>query len=286
MLRDRWIVWDLASAAVLFGLIGIAILRRRAFRFDPTLVYGAATLWLVCLLSPQQLFGSGYAAARLVPYATALTILAIRPAEWAHGISRLWILSAGIAFCAARLAGGSLSYELYGRTLERQLLALRSIPEGSAVLAFVEAGCGQWANSRLAHLPSYAIARRASFSNDQWQTRGGQLLTITYSGAGQFSADPSSAIEVRNDCRRQTPRLRSVLPHVPWQAFDYLWLIDVPDRLWPRTPKLKEVWTSGDSVLFRIEHARPAPGSLHSTVNRRRNDVTPMSAMGPRRTLR
>jgi len=264
ILRDRWIGWDLASAMILFGLIGTAILRRPAFRFDPTLIYGAAALWLVCLLCPQKLFGSGYAAARLVPYATALTILAIRPAERTGGRTRQWILWAAVAFCAARLASGSLSYALYGRTLDRQLLALHSIPEGSAVLAFVEAGCDQWANSRLAHLPSYAIGRRSSFSNDQWQTRGGQLLTITYARAGKFSADPSSAVEDRDDCGPPTPRLRTVLPHVTWEAFDYLWLIDVPERLWPRTPALKEVWTSGESVLFRIEDTRPAPQAIHS----------------------
>ena len=254
ILRDRWIVWDLASAALLFGLIGTAIVMRRRFRFEPVLAHGAAGLWLACLLLPQKLFGSGYAAARLVPYATALSLLAIRPTRSLHKDIQRYIFLAGIGFCTARLAFGCVSYALYSRELDGELTALSALPEGSTVVAFAESGCDAWANPRLAHLPSYAIVRRSSFSNDQWQTNGGQLLSVTYSGAGPFGADPSAAVEDNPACAPHPPRLWSVLPRVPWRAFDYLWLIDVPKKLWPHASRLLPVWQRGNSVLFRISN--------------------------------
>jgi hypothetical protein len=252
ILRDRWMFWDLASAGLLFGLIGAAALMRRKFRFEPLIAYGATGLWLACLFLPQVLFGSGYAAGRLVPYATAATLLAIRPMPSVRNSVQRKIAYAAMGFCAARLALGCASYSLYSRALDGELSALAALPEGSRVVAFVESGCDGWANPRDAHLPSYAIARRSSFANDQWQTNGGQLLTVTYSEAGHFKADPSSAVEDDPACAPHPPRLRSVLSRVPWRAFDYLWLIDVPKPHWPHRGMLLPVWEKDNSVLFRI----------------------------------
>jgi len=256
ILRDRWIVWDIASAALLFALITAAVVMRRRFRWEPQLAYGAAGLWLTGLVLPQKLFGSGYAAARLVPYAVALALLAMRPRASLPAAARRRLVYAGLGFCAARLVAGLISYALYSRTLEGELAALNSLPQGSTVVAFVESGCDAWANPRTAHLPSYAIARRSSFSNDQWQTNGGQLLTVTYDKAGAFKSDPSSAVEDNVACAPHPPRFTSVLPHVPWLAFDYLWLIDVPKQLWPRAATLRPVWQNRNSVLFRIGHSK------------------------------
>jgi hypothetical protein len=283
ILRDRWIVWDLASAALIFGVIGAALVRREKFRFEPLLGYGAAGLWIACLLLPQKLFGSGYAAGRLVPYAVAATLIGIRPARSLAAVAKREILIAGVAFCVARLALGSVSYAMYGRDLERELPALNAVPNGSTVLAFVESGCDAWANPRVAHLPSYAIVRRASFSNDQWQTKGGQLLTVTYDQAGKFEDDPSSAVEDNQGCPPHPPPLRSMLPYVPLRAFDYVWLIGVPHQLWPRAAALRPVWENSDSIIFHIDHSQPAP--VASFAHRRTRGLPLMSHLGGERTL-
>jgi hypothetical protein len=254
VLRDRWFAWDILSAAILLGVVVAALARPRDFRFDPRLAIGAAGLWLACILLPHRIFGSGYAAARLVPYALAVTILAIRPTA-ACGARGLTVCAA-IGFCLLRLGAGSLSYALYGREIDRDLEALNAIPEGSAVVAFAESGCDQWAKSRVAHLPSFATVRRDSFSNDQWQSAPGLLLSVTYTKAGDFKADPSGAVEDREDCAPRPPRLATKLPRVPWDAFDYLWLVDVPARFWPNHPTLKPVWRNHHSVLLRIQHGR------------------------------
>ena len=251
ILRDRWIVWDLTSALLLFSVIAAAIAFPRQLRFDRMIGWGAAALWLACLLLPQKLFGSGYAAGRLAPYATALTILAISPRERVSATTRQWVLGAALAFCAARLCTSVLSYALYGNELEGELLALQALPRGSTMLAFVESRCDQWSNPRVAHLPSYAIARRESFSNDQWQTEGGQLLKVTYDRAGSFKADPSSVVEDVVGCAPAERSFRSTFSRVPWQAFDYLWLIGVPKPLWPGKAAWTPVWQSRNSVLFR-----------------------------------
>ena len=250
ILRDRWIVWDLLSALLIFSVIAAAIRFRRQFSFDRIVGWGAAALWLACLLLPQKLFGSGYAAGRIAPYATALTILAISPKERLGERARQWILCGALVFCVARLCGSVLSYALYGNELNRELLALQALPRGSTMLAFVESRC-DWSNPRVAHLPSYAIARRESFSNDQWQIAGGQLLSVTYDQAGKFKADPSSVVEDVGSCAQAERPLRSALSHVPWHAFEYLWLIDVPKPLWPHEAAWTPVWQSRDSVLLR-----------------------------------
>ncbi|MFL6846099.1 MAG: hypothetical protein ACJ8ER_14600 [Allosphingosinicella sp.] len=87
-------------------------------------------------------------------------------------------------------------------------------------------------------LPGLAVVRREAFSNDQWSIPGAQLLQTGYPPAGPFQRDPSHIVALAECPIKRWRRLDEALRIMPWDAFDYLWLIDPPayDRRFTRGP--------------------------------------------------
>lgn len=259
VLRDRWLVFDLASVAVLYLVLF------RAFR-DPTIGYsrnlGLSALFLlavfICL--PRIVFGSAYADMRLAPYLFAIGLIALRPRPGAPIRHAGAIAIIALAFFLVRIGGTTVSFWLYDQSFKKELAALEQLPVGARLVTFVGNGCrNEWYTSRLHHLPGIALSRRYAYANDQWSMVGGQMLTTRYSIARGFSHDPSQIVtDVK--CRGQWWRpVHTALLTLPRHAFDYVWLVDPPAFDPALTAGLVEVWRDGTSVLYRIDHDHPGP---------------------------
>ena len=256
-LRDRWLAWDVAAAAVLLALV-VWAMRRRAPDTDARdprigLRLGVLALGIVYLAMPGTIFGSSLADMRLVPFLLMIALVSARPLYRPHGwLSWARLAWLGAGFALARLLGNVLSLWLAGQAMAADLAALDSVPHGARVASLVVEECVvsilPWQRERRTHLGGYAIARRHAFSNEQWVIPGGQLLQVHAPQAGAFGTDESQLVKP-DDCAKPNTISRR-LAELPRAAFDYVWIIDsdavravagaVPVR---RTP---------GSVLYRI----------------------------------
>ncbi len=251
ILRDRWEVLDIASMALLAlvvvcGLVAWGVRRRRPDGL--VLILAAMILSLLFVLMPFALLGSAYADMRLAPFVLATALLAMgTPQIGAGGIAL-----AALLFFAVRTVATFWSFVSYDQSYRRELGALNHIPKGARVLALVGKPCGlPWAVHRLDHLPSMAILRRQAFTNDQWQAAGAQLLTVTYTAAAPFLADPSQFVTVSACARRERTAYPLAISTFPRAAFDYVWVIQQPDEA-ADDRHLTPVWRAGRSVLYRV----------------------------------
>jgi hypothetical protein len=254
--RDRWRWLDLLSLAVLAALLLLAW-RGRRLSFERPVAAAALLLFLVYLLLPQRVFGSAYADMRLYPYLLALALIGIRPGPEASRRFLNGLAVAGLAFVLLRFGANTWSFALYDRAFDRELAALDHVPRGARLVSLVGARCrGDWTMLRYDHLPGLAVVRREAFSNDQWSVPGAQLLQTHYPAARPFEKDPSHIVALRPCPVKRWQRLDDALRLMPWQAFDYLWLIEPPPYDPTLTQALEPVWRSGASVLYRIPHDR------------------------------
>ena len=249
ILRERYRWWDLVGATVLIGLI-FAGLREPALRFNRTLATIALALAATFVLLPRIIFSSAYADMRLAPFAVAVAVLAIRAPEARRFAARLAI--GGLVFALARIAVTTAVFADYGASFERQLQALSVIPSGARVLSLVGVPCElSWATERHQHLGAMAIVRRDAFTNDQWKMPGARLLSVRDQAAAPYAYDPSQMVPVR--CHdASSAKLDATLAGFPRDAFDYVWMVDVPRAQWPRDPGLTPVWQAGEGVVYRI----------------------------------
>jgi hypothetical protein len=212
----------------------------------------ALVLALVYILRPRIIFGSAYADMRLVPYAIAVALLAIRFRAPAPRLgTALAIL--GLSFAALRIGTTTASLAIASDEQERYLPAIDHLPMGARVVTLVGDPCGSyWPLPRNSHLGAMVVVRKQGFSNDQWVMEGLNLLDLRYTAAGHFASDPSQRVR-RNGCGIGALwSIDHALSGVPRQDFDYLWLINVP----PHDPKLTEgmkaVWRGSGSILYRL----------------------------------
>ncbi len=252
-LRDRWQWFDVASLCVVTGLIVVAI-REPRLGFSRNLGFSALVLVAVYILLPRIIFGSAYADMRLVPYIFAIAIVAIRPKPELSPRALGVIAMLGLAFFATRIAGHTASFAIASARYQQALGALDVLPAGSRVAAFAERKCNSWSTNRMEHLSGLAMVRRASFSNDQWDVAGAQLMKIVRPDAGYFAADPSQLVVAR-PCGGDAPwlSLDQTLTTLPRGAFDYVWLIDPPRYDARLTAGMTPVWADGSDRLYRID---------------------------------
>lgn len=255
LFRDRWLGFDMIFTVTIFALIALPLVFRRQFKFNPSLACATLALGLVVLVLPRNIFASWFADVRLVPYSVALAVLAIAPRnQWPVRWTRA-IIVLGLAFLAVRSVGLTASTALYAKSYAAELEAIDFIEDGGRVAVFTEPPCGlSWYHPRLAKLPGLAIVRRHAFTNDQYAAEGAQALRVTYKAAGPFQREPSS--QVVHDPRCGISYLRTLeqsLAILPWAAFDYVWLLDVPEKHWPMSDgRLQELWRNEGSILFQI----------------------------------
>ena len=252
VLRDRWKTFDTASAA-LAGFVLVEALRNRRLTFSRMLAFSGLVLVAAYVIIPRIVFGSAYADMRLVPYAIAVLLLAIRfrgPTTPRLG-PVLAVL--GLAFMVIRLGANTTSLAMASDDQQAKLEAIEHMPEGARVAAFYELPCGVgWVLPRNSHLGSMVIVRRDGFSNDQWLLEGVNLLQLRYWAPGYFAADPSNIVRSGGCPDALHLTIDRSLERLPREAFDYVWLLDVT-RVDPALVEgMRPVWRDGHSILYRL----------------------------------
>jgi hypothetical protein len=255
-LRDRWKWWDIGSLAICAAVFLFAVVNRftgKSLTLSRNLAFSAIVLLAGYILLPRIIFGSAYADMRLVPYAIAVALLAIRFREGARPRFAAALAAAGLLFVVARTAGTTASLAMAADEQQAKLQALDYIPMGARVATFVGDPCGySWPLPRDSHLGAMVVVRRQGFSNDQWVMEGLNLLDLRYWAPGHFSADPSERVR-RQGC--EIGPLWSIdhaLAAVPAKAFDFVWLVDPPSFDQSLTDRMQLVWRGPGTILYRF----------------------------------
>jgi hypothetical protein len=256
LFRDRWAYIDMLCAAVAVALVLLAVTRRFGLRVEAVLFYPAAFLLIASMLLPDRLNGAGYVSSRIIPYVAILAILSVRYSS-EKSLRRTLFVVASVLFFVLRMTAVTASTYLYSRSYNDQLGAVEHIPLGSTVATFWPQPCASglsvWKTDRLGHLSGIALSRRLSFVNSEWATPGLQLLRAKLPDVSPFDRDPSEIVTI-SDCPSAGYRsIEKALDDLPWQQFDYLWLVGVPRQNWPRRPWLQPVWTIEDGFLAKID---------------------------------
>ena len=251
VLRDHWMILDLASALILFAILYLAA-RDRRLGFDAVIGWPALLLAATFMATPHMLFGGAFADTRILPFAVALAMLAIRPTKDQRFTGAL--AGAGLGFFAIRVIAATASLAMNAADIDRELAVLPAIPRGASIFAAVRRDCeGSWDRRRIDHVPSIAILRRDAFTNDQWIMTGQQLLTIRDTGAAPFDHDPSQIVSDR-DCGLGTLDLDTTIARLPRRRYTYLWTIGFPPGR-VRDHSFTPVWSSAGSAFYRIERS-------------------------------
>jgi hypothetical protein len=267
MFRDRWENYDIASAAVVLAVPLFALVHPR-LTLSRNLAFSGLMLALTYVLLPRIVFGSAYTDMRLVPYAAAIFILAIRFKAETRFPLATWLAVVAVGFMAVRLAGTTTSMAIAGARQNEQLKALDHIEEGSRVAVLVWDGCERWAHRRSDHLGAIATVRKEAYTNDHWPMAGSALLLVRYPEAGYFQRDPSQIVRDRG-CRHEGWSVETALDYLPDEAFDYLWLLDM--RPIPRSwvAGWEPVWAGRGSILLRREGGEGPPPATRRKASAR-----------------
>ena len=250
--RDHWRGFDIGSLCVV-GLVLAFALFSRALTFSRNLLFTAIVLLLFYLLLPRTVFGSAYADMRLIPYAVATLVLAVRfRRRMSLPVART-LAVLGLAFFLVRIGGNTLSLAIAANDQEAKLTALGHVPDGARVVTLSALPCtNSWSLPRNSHLGSMVIVRRQGFANDQWVLEGLNTLELKYTRAGYYSSDPSELVRP-NNCRDGLHRqLNTSLSLIPRDDFDYIWLLDPPPYDERMTAGMQPVWRGAGSILYRL----------------------------------
>ena len=260
-LRDRWMVWDLSCLALIAAVFLLAVVHPR-LTLSRMLGFTTIVLSIAFVLLPRIIFGSAYADMRLVPYLFAVAMLAIRfKSETRIQLARPLAFLA-LAFVIARTVSVSASLFIASQDHQAKFAALDHIPVGAPVLNLVGIPCERWPwpLPRNDHIGSMVVTRRLGFANNIWVNPGAALLRVHYAPAGMYSHDPSELVRP-NACRSRVQSVDVALGRFNRQAFEYVWLVDVP----PYDRKLLSdaalVFRGPGTELYRLRPAAaPPPG--------------------------
>jgi hypothetical protein len=244
-------------------LLGFCGLFWIGFRSNGVLLLVFFILAITYVLLPRIALGSAFADMRLVPFALAMLLLAMKPRVASVRIKGV-IAAVAVCFFLVRIAVQTQSYDRLDQVYREQLAALDHLPVGSRVFALTNLTCLSTPYaSRLDHIDGLAIVRRQAFTNGQWAMAGAQLLGVHYPAAAHFNTDPSQEIRPPHCRQRVSGLYPQILGHFPRAAFDYLWLINfTPDKR-PHDPHFVPVWEAPRGALYRILSAAPVnPGAV------------------------
>jgi hypothetical protein len=253
VLRNTSMIFDLTCVYLLWGLIAFG-LAGVWVRMNRTLGIAALMLILAYVLLPRILFGSAYADMRLAPYVMLVATIALTLKTPSRRQAAIVATVATGVFLVriVLLTQGFAAHDVANR---RQLEALDHIRPGSRVFVQVALQCvGKWETTRMDHLGAMAIVRRGAFANGQWTEPGAQLVRITYGPAKGYAEDPTEIYRpwaCRDHHARQYPGSINDLPH---DAFDYVWMINLPKPDWFSFPGLKPIWIGRNNrgILYRV----------------------------------
>ena len=248
VLRDRWMLVDLVSVAIVYGAVAAAFIWRSRFRFDPILLVTGLALFTVAMILPSTIFASAFADVRLFPFAVALVVLSIALRRSVKERFRQIVAVSAVAFALVRIAFATASLVLYSHSYTAELEALDQVPVGSRIAAFSEHPCtSSWQDHRLRHLANLAIGRRLAFVNGQFVSEGWNALRVTNQAAAPYTGFPSSMVTSGDGCDWPLPTAQERVDEFPRQAFDFVWLLNVPAERRPTVPWLTETWSTENS---------------------------------------
>jgi hypothetical protein len=249
MFRDRWEAFDIASAAIVLAVPVFALFHPR-LTLSRNLAFSGLMLAATYVLLPRIVFGSAYADMRLVPFAAAIFVLAVRFKKETTFPLATWLALASVGFMLVRLGGTTTSMAMAGRKQAEQLKALDYVLMGSRVAVLVWDKCEQWPLRRSDHLGAIATVRREAYTNDHWPMAGSTLMKVRYPPAGWFQRDPSQIVRDPG-CRHEGWSTRAALNNLPHNAFDYLWLIDMRPIPKSWVDGWEPVWAGEGSILLK-----------------------------------
>ncbi|MCB2061559.1 MAG: hypothetical protein R3E09_05490 [Novosphingobium sp.] len=228
-MREQSMQLDLASLAILAGVLLVALLARR---IDGRLGWAALIFAVLTIVMPRHLGGGDYADWRLIAVALMIGCLAI---DWP---APRWVLLAASALFLVRLGVTSVSWHEQSRELEVALEALDQVPRGARVAGAVVVEASHWGINPFEHAPSYATVRRDALVNSHFAVPGIHMLRLKEGGKG--FVDPSQRIY------RLPGEPIDLAAFVPAHHADYLWYFgkEKPARM----PK-------GAQVLFRTPNS-------------------------------
>src|SRR3569623_932240 len=249
LLRERWKVYDVACVIVLALVLWTAV-RYPRLRFDPLLGVPALLGLAAFVLTPRLFAGGAYVDMRILPYAVALGLLAIR----AEGEIARRLAIGGAAFFGLRLAMSTVALALFAQGQAAELAAVQHIPPGAAVLSLVaEPSTADWDNPRLGHVAGIAVARRRVFINEQWAIAGQQLIAPRHPAAAPFDRDPSQLVFPKGEPYAQTD-FDSAVARFDRGTVGYVWTVGfAPGRAHARD--LTPIWSNARSALYRVGRA-------------------------------
>lgn len=253
LVRDQHAALDIATVALSLAILLLG--RLRGARIAPAALWPVLGTTALFLAAPLQLSGTNNVDMRLAPYAM---MLALALQDW-RPVAARWrrlVLLAGTALLSIRFGITTASFVGYQRSYARELAALEHVAPGSRVLNLVPSDCGlrAWRQPRLTHLAALATAERQAWTNAHWSVASIHLLQVRYAPPG-FATDPSQLVSPP-DCvggageRRNT--IADLVPRLPLDAIDYVWLIDVELPAGVAEPRLVPIWRSGHSTLYAV----------------------------------
>jgi hypothetical protein len=255
LLRERWKAYDIVCVIAIACLLWAAI---RSKRFGFVGVLGIpALLSLIAFIALPRLFqGGADVDMRILPYAAALGILAIRVEPGHQAFERRLALLAG-AFCAIRMTTTTIAFVLFSQGQQTALRAIDALPPGSAVLVMVdEPSLKSWYNPRLSHVAGIAIARRRVFTNEQWALAGQQLIRPLHPRAVPFDADPSQIVHPPGSSNDQSVDFDKAIAAFDRCTFQRVWTIGFPAGR-AHAADLSLIWSDGRSAVYAVK-ANPA----------------------------
>ena len=249
LLRERWKAYDVACVMVLALLLWGAV-RSKRLSFAPLLGAPALLCLIAFLCLPRLYAGGAYVDMRILPYAVALGLLAIRAEPGEESLSNRLALFGG-AFFALRVTTSIAAFALFAHGQQSELQALPAMPVGATILSLVdEPSTASWDNPRLGHLPGIAIARRRVFTNEQWAIRGQQLIEPRHMAAAPLDRDPSQLVFPADAPYLQTD-FDQAIAHFDRGSFSYVWTIGFPPGR-AHAADLVPIWSNGRSALYRV----------------------------------
>ena len=247
-LRERWQVYDVLSAILLYAVIALAW-RSRLLSFAPILAVPALLGAGAFIALPAFYAGGSMVDMRLLPATIALALLAIDARESAeHWEQR--VAGLAITFLVIRMAMTTLAFVLFARGQAMALRASDAMPQGASVLVLVnEPAADNWTNPRLGHIAGLAIARRRIFTNEQWALAGQQLVRPLHPDAAPFDRDPSQLIYPTTVAGGMS--LPQAIATFDRRTFDYVWTVGFPVGA-ACAADLKIIWANTSSTVYRV----------------------------------
>ena len=262
LLRERWQVYDVLCAMLLYAVVALA-LRSRRLSLAPVLAVPALLGAIAFVLLPAFYAGGSMVDMRVLPATVALALLAIDvPASEASWEQRIAGLAA--AFFVIRMATTTLAFVLFAQGQTTALRAIDAMPQGASVLVLVnEPAADNWTNPRLGHIAGLAIARRRIFTNEQWALAGQQLVRPLHPTAAPFDRDPSQLIYPATVPGSMS--LQQAIATFDRRTFGYVWTIGFPTGA-ACAADLQVIWSNASSTLYRVLPSPRAKSAAPCTV--------------------